>query len=162
MTDWLPQRSIQYKTFVKATLKAAMEDAFKNHPDQELQRTKVTVEYPRTRAGYPVVIVRFFERDISNAGVGHQEWLTNDAGQTFKFEHSFYQGDIEFAIYALSSYDRDLIADTVTQILRFGDLEGWTNRFLTQVYLDDPTAHNNVVVMSLNTDTIQGFRREPE
>jgi hypothetical protein len=113
MTDYFPQKTIQYKTFVKNTMVLALQDVFRNHPDKLLQDTKVSIEYPRTRAEYPVVIVRFFERDISNAGVGHKEWIKDDdTGQTFKFEHSFYNGDIEFAIYGLSSYDRDLIADT--------------------------------------------------
>jgi hypothetical protein len=32
-----------------------------------------------------------------------------------KHKHMLYQGDIEFAIYALSSYDRDLISDAIVQ-----------------------------------------------
>jgi hypothetical protein len=157
MSDYFPQKTIQYKTFVKNTMVLALQDVFRNHPDKLLQDTKVSIEYPRTRAEYPIVIVRFFERDISNAGVGHKEWIKDDdTGQTFKFEHSFYNGDIEFAIYGLSSYDRDLISDTVVQVLRFGDLEGYTNRFLAKIYLDDP-ATNNVTILSFNSDYIQGF-----
>src|SRR4051812_10330112 len=75
MTDYLPQRTISYKTTVKNTLVSALQDVFINHPDEELTRTNVTTEYPRDRAEYPVIIIRFFERDLSNAGVGHSEML---------------------------------------------------------------------------------------
>lgn len=261
MTDYRPQRTLLYKTFVKNTLVSALQDVFVNHPDEDLRKARVSVEYPRTQVDYPTVIIRFFERDIFNAGVGHIEHVKIDGetpgssevqvellnsssaaqitwdsvtgatsyrvykatdpgvfdryfeakdtqftdvgktgvegvlptvntsplenpqsvsgvalpggnlqagtyryrvtavkpAQVFKFEHSFYNADIEFAIYALSSYDRDLMADTVVQVLRMGDLEAYTNRFSAKLYADTFPATENIHVITLNTDYIQGF-----
>lgn len=85
---------------------------------------------------------------------------TNVADYRFhRFKHYLYNGDIEFAVYALSSYDRDLIADTVVQILAMGDLTSWTGDLSNAIYeadiLVDPESVNHMI--NLNTDSIQGF-----
>jgi hypothetical protein len=254
---YFPERTIQYKTFVKQTMGRALHDVFQNHPDKLLASTRVSVEYPREQVDYPTVIIRFFERDISNAGIANEEqlvtvgqtkgssvveivanggaqitwgsvegatryrvwraqdgpftqyiettqtrfiddglrnWVTdadfptvNSApfdnpqdpeiiaspggalvgdwrycitalapSQVWKYQHYLYTGDIEFAVYALSSVDRDLISDTVVQTLAMGTLEDYTNRFFAKVYGDNQ-AINNAHVLNFNSDLIQGF-----
>jgi hypothetical protein len=159
---WLPQRTIKYKTYIKTALVEALRDVFGHHRDSYLSKTHVTIDYPRTEADYPALIVRFFERDIKNAGVGHEEMLTlTDADGVegrFRFKHSFYTGDLEFSVYALSSLDRDLIGDSLVQTIMMGNLEEYTNRFFGRIYTDsdaypDSTWH----AININTDNVQGF-----
>lgn len=209
----LPEQTIPYKTYVKAAIVEALRNVFRNHPDARLQGTKVSIEYPTSELHYPSVVVRFFERTIRNAGVGHveylylddydhyilivrevdadgkviREWsenLTTDTrqaridelkaenanyrfqtvgvdGRTYKFRHYLYDGDIELAVFALSSLDRDLISDTVVQTLSMPDMATYTKNFFDRIYfpptsntLSDRPKWNYV---NLNTDHINGF-----
>lgn len=200
----LPEKSIPYKSFVKTALVDALREQFRVHPDASLRRTKVSVDYPNTANKYPTVIVRFFEREIKNIGVGHVEflevgenWLTagffppNDTltlspqmttgtpvvpgpflitgvqVYEYPFKHFIYNGDIEFAILALSSQDRDLISDALITTLAMSGptLDGGTpSDFFKRIYSPifdfdpgddvDPWRYNFV---NLNTDRIAGF-----
>lgn len=258
-TEFFPEQTIRYKTFIKRMLVTGLTEVFAKHPDDIIQRTKVSIEFPRTQADYPAVVVRFFERDIFNAGVGHEEMVyltgesdskeievsvshegaiqlnwaptkfatgyrvykgrdsnkesevfatltnsfidtgakgqkqkvpnditvsfdppivsasvvpggTNQPGDYFyrvtalapsdavRFRHYFYTADIELAVYAMSSYDRDLIADTLVQVIAMGVLEEWTNTFYERIYpvqaiYPDSMWH----FINVNSDTIQGF-----
>lgn len=165
MRDYTPQRTIKYKTYIKTAIVQGLQDVFNHHVDEMLRKTRVETDFPRTEADYPAVLVRFFERSIENAGVGHEEWIDiydpEDGtyfGQ-FRFKHYFYKGDLEFAIYALSTYDRDLIADSLVQTLAMGDLEEYTNRFFGRVYqvneIKDPDSISHYI--NLNTDSVMGF-----
>lgn len=152
------EKTVPYKTYIKTAIVEALRGVFDAHVDEGLRSTKVTIEYPNDKARYPAIIVRFFEREISNAGVGHTEILTID-GNDFRFKHYFYSGDVEFAIHALSSYDRDLISDTLVQTIAMGDLLGYTKNFLNRINASDftetPKAEYNYI--NINTDRIQGF-----
>src|SRR4051812_31881558 len=123
MAAMLPEQTIRYKTYVKTALVEALRSVFSNHPDSLLQRTKVSIDYPTSENKYPTVLVRFFEGKITNAGVGHVESLLREGTAIYdKYRHYLYHGDIEFAVYALSSKDRDLIADTLVQTIGMGDM----------------------------------------
>jgi hypothetical protein len=128
-----------------------------DHPDQRLRKTKVTIDFPTSEAEYPTIIVRFFERGIRNAGVGHMEWILQD-GRTFpdKFKHYLYDGDIEFAIFGLSSLDRDLLSDSLVQVLAMPEMATYTKQFWDRIYL--PVGETNRWnYVNLNTDKILGF-----
>jgi hypothetical protein len=162
-----PERTIRYKTYVKTALVEALRQVFANHPDEILRRTKVSIDYPTSENLYPTVIVRFYEREIRNAGIGHVEYLVrldDDGFETAirdKFRHYLYNGDIEFAIYALTSKDRDLISDTVVQAVAMPDMATYTNNFFNRLYhppadTDDyDDARYNFV--NLNSDLVTGF-----
>lgn len=254
-----PEQTIRYKTYAKRTLVEALNQVFSRHPDELLQRTRASIEYPKTEVDFPSVVIRFFERDIVNAGVGHQEtifislesdsievsatvlglgavqlnWpsipgatgyklyrgtasdkenqsfvlsdpsfldrgqlgateavpteITADlpspqpsavvlpsgglgAGTYFyrvtatlpslaaKFKHYFYHADIELAVYALSAYDRDLVADTLVQMIAMGPLETYTNTFFERVYPpNDLFPDSQLHFINVNSDQIQGF-----
>lgn len=157
---YLPELTIKYKTYTKKALVQGLGPVFKNHIDQSLQNVKVTIDFPRTQAAFPAVVVRFYEREISNAGVGHREVITDDDGKAWVFKHYFYTGDIEFSIYALTSLDLDLIADTVVQTIAMGELDSYTNRFLARIYPDDDGATYPDALahfININTDRITGF-----
>lgn len=165
MTDqfgWLPERTVRYKTYIKTAIVEGLQDVFINHVDELLRKTRVTIDYPKTELDYPTIVVRFFEREIRNAGVGHEQLLTvrdtEGVEGMFKFRRYFYTGDIEFAVYALSSLDRDLLSDSVVQTIAMGKMEEYTQRFLGRIYIDsdyDPTAANHFI--NVNTDSISGF-----
>lgn len=154
----LTEKTVPYKTYIKRSIVEALREVFDGHVDELIGKTRVTIEYPTEKASYPSIIVRFFERDIHNAGVGHDEILTVN-GADFRFKHYLYTGDIEFAIHALSSYDRDLLSDSLIQTLGMGDLTAYTNRFFERIYEADlatyPKAEYNYI--NLNTDRISGF-----
>lgn len=161
----LPERSIPYKTFVKTALVLALREQFKNHPDSGLRRTKVSIDYPNTQASYPTIIVRFFEREITNMGVGHVEFIYIDELDTisYPFRHFLYTGDIEFAIMALSSKDRDLISDALVTVLALSDPTRQTD-FFDRIYeptfdLNPSDAYDSFRYnfLNLNTDKVMGF-----
>ncbi len=69
----IPQETVRYKTHLKRALVEALRSTFLAHEDPYLRKTRVDIDYPQTEAEYPTNIVRFFERDVHNAGVGHVE-----------------------------------------------------------------------------------------
>jgi hypothetical protein len=158
----IPQRTISYNTYVKQAMVEALREGFVGHPDELLRLVNVDIDFPQDQASYPVVIVRFYERKINNAGVGHEEWLpiegTNPV-QYHRYKHYLYNGDIEFAIYAESTLDRDLIADGIVEVLTMGDLESYTEAFFERIYKPDTATDPQSLVhfINLDTDNVQGF-----
>jgi len=132
--SYLPERTIKYKTYVKTALVESLIPVFQNHIDEKLKSTKVTIDMPKERQSFPAVVVRFYESEIRNAGVGHEEVIADTNNKGWKFKHYFYTGSIEFGIYALSSLDRDLISDTIVQTITMGDLAEYTNNFFNRIY----------------------------
>lgn len=156
----LPEKTIRYKTYIKTALVEALRPVFTNHPDNPLQDTHVTIDFPLDKASYPAVIIRFFEREVKNIGVGHVEFILLDGDSVpSKFKHYIYNGDIEFAVYGLSSLDRDLLADSLVQTLTMGDLTAYTNNFINRIYFPNASQYPDSVwnYVNLNTDRIQGF-----
>lgn len=164
--NFLPQQTVHYKTYVKEATVQAFREVFKHHPDSKLTSTKVTIDYPRTNAEIPTLLIRFYEQDIQNMGVGHQEHIAVDGPDgkptgegVYNFKHYLYHGDIEYAILALTSYDRDLIADTVVQTLGMGTLTAYTNRFFDRIYPNEAEEKYPDSIwhsININTDRISG------
>jgi hypothetical protein len=156
--SYLPEKTIKYKTYVKTALVEALRPVFSQHIDQKLQPTKVTIDMPRERQAFPSVVVRFYESEITNAGVGHEERFLDENNKSWKFKHYFYKGDIELAIHTLSSLDRDLIADTLVQTIAMGDLANYTNSFFNRIYPADSDAFPDSAghFININADRITG------
>lgn len=158
-----PQYTIRYKTYLKRALVDAMRHSLNFHPDPLLKDSKVTIEYPVTKAEYPSIIVRFWERDITSAGVGHVEWMQGLApGQPdswTRMQHMLYHGTVEFDVRALSSYDRDLVSDSLVETLTMGKTSDWANGFLQRIYgsLSDDDAYSLYHYVNVNTDSLQAF-----
>lgn len=155
-----PQQSIHYKTFVKVAIVGALRDAFAGHPDTNLRETKITAEFPTTKLRHPAIIVRFFERTIQNVGIGHEEWIDG-----VRYQHYWWNGDIELEIRALDPLSADYISNTIVQIITVGQLEQWTNLFFQRIYDETDVVVPDVAanVLNLNSDQISGFgeSREP-
>lgn len=156
-TSYLPEQTVHYKTYLKQALVEAMRAVFENHPDQILRdHTQVSVDLPTERAAYPAIVIRYYGRNLRNMGVGHIEHIQNPNGQWQPYKHFMYSGDVEFAIYALSSVDRDILADSVAQILSMGDLEYYSNLFGERIYSsDDPNSIFQFI--NINSDEISEF-----
>lgn len=154
-----PERTIKYKTYIKTALVESLRPVFEQHVDKKLNNTKVIIESPKERQAFPSVVVKFYEREIMNAGVGHEELVADPDGGNWKFKHYFYEGDIELGVNTLSALDRDLIADTLVQTLAMGDLTSYTNNFFNRIYPPDADAIPDSVghFININTDRIQGF-----
>lgn len=147
------EKTISYKTYLKTAMVEAFRAVFGNHRDKLLKRTKVGIEFPLDQASYPALIVKFFERDIQNAGIGHVEFINH-----LPVKHYLYHGDIEFSIKGLSSLDRDLLSDTIVQTLTMGELQSYTNNFFRRIYANEikyPLAATNFI--NINTDQVMGF-----
>lgn len=160
------QKTVAYKTYIKETLVEGMAGMFAGHPDTLLRdKVNVTVALPMTETEYPAVVVRFFERNIHNLGVGHQEHIATydelgePTGRVLRFKHYGYSGDVEFAVYALSSVDRDLVGDSIVQTLSMGDTETYSTPFYQRIYnpdyTTDPQAEEHFI--NLNSDQISGY-----
>lgn len=78
---------------------------------------------------------------------------------TRHFQRYRWSGDIEFNVYALSTLDRDIIADTLVQTIAMGELNRYTARLFDRVYTSNfelyPLADYNYI--NLNSDVIVGF-----
>lgn len=172
----LPEQTVPYKTWIKTSLVESLRNVFDSHPDSRIRThdavrdgkpikagTKVSIEYPTSELHYPSIVVRFFEREVKNAGVGHVEYILVDELDSIatKFRHYLYDGDIEFAIFALSSLDRDLISDSLIQTLAMPDMAAYTKEFWDRIYwpegVNEVNNKGNWNYVNLNTDKIQGF-----
>lgn len=164
---YVSQRTLQYKTFLKRSIAEALQDAFHNHPDASLAKTKVGIEYATDRADFPSIVIKFYEKDIKNAGVGHQEWGPSPLDPNYnigppyekfvKYFHRIYQGDIEFEIWAQSSLDRDKVVDALIEVIAMGEVSSEGLSFLERVYESiGKTPYSRFHFVALNTDDISG------
>jgi hypothetical protein len=71
---YLAQQTLQYKTFLKRTITEALQNGFELYEDPTLHKTKIGPDYQTTRANFPSIVVKFYEQQLKNAGVGHMEW----------------------------------------------------------------------------------------
>lgn len=135
---FLGQKTIGYRTYVNTALVEALRSAFADHPDNLLQRTQVHLGFSFNEVDYPAVVVEFAPSSNERAGVGHTELRYDADSDTYaKADRRLYHGTINFRIYALSTLDRDLIADSLTQILGMPELLEWTYRFYLRIYNPD-------------------------
>jgi hypothetical protein len=157
------QQTVGYRTYVNTALVEALRSAFAMHPDTLLQRTKVNMAFSFQEIDYPSVVVTFIPSSNEAAGIGHQELRYDEDSQTYlKANRRLYHGTIDFRVYALSTLDRDLIADSLMQIIGMPELLAWTHRFYLRINNPDEwgRVENKVVrghdfhFLNVNTDRI--------
>lgn len=142
-----PQKTIQFKTYLKTALVDALQSTFDVHPDTRLRDVKVRTEFSFEEVDYPLIVVGYFGRDVQNAGVGHRELIWNEElGRYSKHKRRLYHGDLEFRIYALSTLDRDIISDALVEIIGLNQITDYTNYFMARLY--DPEEWQGNVGMS--------------
>jgi len=79
----------------------------------------VDIEYPTEQEQYPGIWVQFAIEHLSRAGVAMETWVKDDEGQWGPIEEWNFEGRITLTIAALTSKDRDRLADTVISQLAF-------------------------------------------
>lgn len=164
---YVRQATLQYKTFIKRAVVEALQNAFKSHPDPELAKIRIGIEYKNDRASFPAIIIKFYERDLNNIGVGHVEWGPSPADPLYpegpftyfqKYYHRIYKGDLEFKIYGLSPVDRDKVVDGLVEILTMADVTAGGLNLLDRLYEDiGKTPFSESHFLAFNTDLLNGY-----
>jgi hypothetical protein len=132
-----PEPAVQYKRIVKRVLISALRTVFsEQYPDPQLANLFVSTTNPLKRENFPAVIVRFNENFVKNAGVSHQEMILNDNNFNQSSRHFYFEGGIQFVLYALSPLDLDVLSDSLIELLAFGRLNSLTDKFFSKVYND--------------------------
>lgn len=148
------ERVTGYKTLVKHSIVNAIRSVFDNeYPDRQLRNINVNTEYPLALQDFPAIIIRYHEDLVTNAGVGHQELLYDRYGALRSFQHSRFEGSIEFVILGETSYDVDIVSDALIDMIRHGSLSLITSSFFTGVYSEAAIEGSQVI---LNTDMVYG------
>lgn len=130
-----PEQTIAYRTYANRALVQGLRTVFKHHTDPILNELQVNMGYSLKEVDYPSIIVNFMPSRNQAAGVGHREQRWDPDTATWVISNRrLYWGTIEFRVFALSTVDRDLILDSLTQILGMHDFVAWTNRFWLRLY----------------------------
>jgi hypothetical protein len=126
--------------------------------DRQLQNLKVGPTYPMEEIGYPAIVIEYENTRVMNAGVGHEEWFEDDNNILRKWNHSRFEGNVNIDIVTLSPLTRDIVADALIEVLRFGRLDAALESFFDTIYGDpnDPDTALVFTQLMLNTDDISG------
>lgn len=139
MSERTTQQSVaSHRRYVLETMITGLRLAFNAAYDRDPQlvNLKITANYPLAAIDYPCIVVEYENRLVANAGVGHEEWFIDENNHLHKWHHSRFEGAMNFEIQALSPYDRDLLADALTEVIRFGRLDAQLLQFFTTLYGD--------------------------
>lgn len=141
--QYAPQQTLQYSLFIKRALKESLLAAFANHPSPTVQKAKVELDFQMDRWILPAVLIKFYERKLPNAGVGHVEYLPsptdpnpNNPTEFIKYYHRMYSGDVSFEVYGQTSVDRDLVRDAFIETIGMNDATLSGSNFLARFYND--------------------------
>lgn len=119
----------------------------------------IDIEYPIEVERYPGLWVQFSLTNVSNAGLGMETWTKDDDNNWGPIHECSFEGRITLTIAALSSKDRDRLADAVLAQLAFSrppDLVLRDPRKDAKQMRGLITAldNNPYVSMTLNTDQV--------
>lgn len=156
ITDQLPNSSGGVIEAVKTAVVTAFREGLTGSTMTSSDPTDIHVdmEYPMRRESYPAVWVQFSLTSLETPGLGHIviDPETGDSLQEFMF-----QGRVMLTLLALTSIQRDRLADFVISAIAFSRVantrliteHGFSDSF-TRIYqaLDD----NPYIAMTVNTD----------
>lgn len=119
----------------------------------------IDIEYPTTPTQYPGIWVQFGIQSLNRAGLAMETPVQEDDGNWSTIHVWNFTGNITLTCAALSSKDRDRLADTVISNLAFSrppDLVLRDARRDTQQHkgLITTLDENPYVMMTLNTDVV--------
>lgn len=127
-------RRLVYRNIMSA-LKTVFDDDYDR--ERQLKNIKITQQYPYRKLDYPCIVVEYQNSTVLNAGVGHYEYFPDPYGRLRKWHHRRFEGMIHFNVFALSTPDRDILTDAITELISFGTLEPILNRFYEIIYPTD-------------------------
>lgn len=152
----MPRREIApgYRTYVVLAVVQALQRAFDDFYDGDpiFRNILVAGEYPLDRSNYNrMIIVHYRGSRIFNAGVGNLEYREDTEGYVRAFLHSRFEGRIELEIIGGTTQERDILMDSVIEILTFGRLDTQLLNFFDEIYNIATLGGGQI---SLNTDII--------
>jgi hypothetical protein len=105
----------------KRAIVAGVRDAFEESTMGSIvgQKFNVDIEYPTEITDFPGVWVQFQISKLVRAGLGMETWVQDNDGNWSAIVQWIFEGSITLACAALSSKDRDRLADTVIAQLAF-------------------------------------------
>lgn len=146
-----------HRRLVLRALVGALRSVFDSDYNRERQLIdlKITAQYPLERVDYPCIVVEYQPQRVINAGVGHEEWFTDANDILRKWHHRRFEGSINFNIFGLSTLDRDILSDALTEVISFGRLDSQLIKFFDSLYgsPNDPVTLQFTQLM-LNADEI--------
>jgi hypothetical protein len=108
---------------VKTAVVMGVRDAFRRTTMQSSQDEgepfHVSIEYPVKETEYPGIWVQFAIEQLQRAGLSMEHWTKDDRGEWGPIQTWAFNGRITLTIAALTSKDRDRLADTVIAQLAF-------------------------------------------
>jgi len=162
MTETTPlriARSLRVRELVNSAFVLGLRAVYDaNYRDWEFANLKISPQYPLKRIEYPAIVVNFSPGTIMNAGVGHSEVFDDPDGFTRIWGHRRFEGSIEFEMHALSPQDRDILADSLLEILAFGRLDDALIPFFYSVFRGSTDPNTDATLFNqlmLDTDRIE-------
>lgn len=145
----LPQADIDGDLIynVKTTIIMALRNALDSivYPGRKIQGIQISMEYPMTQTLYPHIWVNFSFTKFQNAGIAHA--LVDESGMV-KQEWMF-EGTTTLTLLAMTSFERDIYASQLLQLLAFGRTNAIAGLF-QQTLSSNPNLY-----MSINRDSVQ-------
>jgi hypothetical protein len=120
----------------------------------------IDIEYPTAETDYPGIWVQFAIESLQRAGIAMEEWEKDEDNNWTSVQQWMFNGRITLTIAALTSKDRDRLADTVVAQLAFSRPPDLVIRDKTKNTnqmrgLISALNNNPYVQMTLNTDMVQ-------
>jgi hypothetical protein len=151
---------------VKRGIMVALRQAFEHTSLESPGRGAMSIdfEYPLTQQDYPGIWVQFSLTDLRRVGIAH-EVIVEEGGVWCPVQEWSFSGRVTLTIVALSSLQRDQLADVLITVLAFSrppqlpfaaggviTKDGEDTRQFRQ--LMQSIADNPYVSMTINSDTI--------
>lgn len=113
------------KTGVINALRATFVDSpFSNDERTDEATLHVDMEYPVAETSYPGIWVQFSTTKLEPAGMGHQTEAVGDDGEVVGLIRQwYYEGRVSLLVVALTSLERDRIADSIITEFAFQGAE---------------------------------------
>lgn len=116
-----------------------------DYPDPLLRNLHIGLEYQDVKEKFPSIVITFLERMLQRAGLGHLNPKEFETGEQI-VNRWIFQGGITFTLLALTTFDRDLLADSLLDVMAFG------KQSERNVIFHDDIEDNDWIPISLMTD----------
>ena len=130
------------KRSVITALNATLDELYQD-PSDAVRRVvgNVEMEYPLEVVKYPGIWVQFSFTEIRRAALDevHYRMETLPSGESFarRTMTGFFKGSVSLSIVALSTVERDKIADALVNLFLFADVDDLSDRFFDSMASDD-------------------------
>lgn len=136
----MPLKSPQvlYKRLVRQALVGALRSVYtvEYSEDPTLQTMRIATDFALEQQTFPQIIVKFQGDFLQDMGVGHTEEWVDETGITTHQRYR-WEGRVTFEIYTLSPLDRDIVFDSLSELIAFGKLDSTLFNFFDYLYGHD-------------------------